>query len=87
MRTILTAAIVLATVATSNAQQQERKLIDRILKPDTSLQNTAQGKEFIARGGAISTKKAATKSFYVASRSPEKQYTNVRSASVKDFRT
>ncbi len=87
MRTILTAAIILATAAMVSAQQQERKLIDRLLKPDTSLQNTAQGKEFIARGGAVSTKKATTKSFYVASRSPEKEYTNVRSVDGKAFRT
>jgi hypothetical protein len=33
-------------VTTSLAQEQERKLIDRILKPDTSLANSAQDKKF-----------------------------------------
>lgn len=83
---MFTAAIIFATAAASSAQQQERKLIDRLLKPDTSLQNSAQTKEFPA-GTAISTREAATKSFYVAKRSPEKEYTNVRKVGVKDFRT
>ena len=86
VRTILTAAVFLATAAASSAQQQERKLIDRLLRPDMSLQNEAQDKQFTATG-AISTKKATTKSFYVTSRSPEKEYTNVRSVGVKGFRT
>lgn len=86
MRTTLAAAILLATAAMGNAQEQEKKLIDRLLKPDMALQNNAQGKEFTA-GGAISTKKAAPKSFYITSRSPEKQYTNVRKVGVKEFRT
>jgi hypothetical protein len=86
VRTILATAIILATVAVSYAQEQEKKLLDRLLKPDTTLQNSAQGKEFTAEG-TISTKKAATKSFYVTSRSPEKRYTNVQTTNVKEFPT
>jgi hypothetical protein len=33
-------------VTTSLAQEQERKLIDRILKPNTSMANSAQNKKF-----------------------------------------
>jgi hypothetical protein len=33
-------------VTTSLAQEQERKLIDRVLKPNTSLANSAQNKKF-----------------------------------------
>jgi hypothetical protein len=31
------------------AQEQERKLIDRLLKPDLTLQNSAQNKKFVIR--------------------------------------
>lgn len=59
--------------AAAGAQEQERKLIDRLLKPDTALQNPAEQKQFIPRG-ATATKQARTKAFYVASRAPEKEF-------------
>jgi hypothetical protein len=80
------AGIILAVAGTCDAQVQEKKLIDRLLKPDTTLQNSAQGKQFLP-GGAVSTKKATTKSFFFFRRGPEKQYTNVRNVDLKQFRT
>ena len=66
---ILTFSVVVA----ASAQEQERKLIDRLLKPDMSLQSSLQQKEFTVRGTA-STKQKSAKSFYVADRRPEKQF-------------
>ena len=55
-------------VATAAAQEQERKLIDRILKPDTSLANPAQNKKFSGNRIAALERPARTRTFY----SPEK---------------
>jgi hypothetical protein len=86
VRPAVIAAILFASATAGNAQQQERKLIDRLLRPDFSLQNNAQHKQFVAEG-TVTTKKATTKTFYVFGRSPEKKYTNVRNASVTEFQT
>lgn len=80
------AGMILAVAGTSDAQVQERKLIDRLLKPDTTLQNSAQRKHFFP-GSVISTNKATTKSFFFFRRAPEKQYTNVRNVEMKQFPT
>jgi hypothetical protein len=45
------------------AQEQERKLADRLLRPDMSLGNEAQNKKFIAVGGTPVDKKFDAKSF------------------------
>ncbi|HEY2139299.1 MAG TPA: hypothetical protein VGH00_04405 [Chthoniobacterales bacterium] len=46
MRTIIAIAALLIGITSSFGQQQERKLIDRIMKPDASLANPAQNKRF-----------------------------------------
>jgi hypothetical protein len=86
VRTAVIAACLFASATMGNAQQQERKLIDRLLRPDFSLQNNAQNKQFAAEG-TVTTKKATTKTFYVFGRSPEKKYTNVRNVSMPEFQT
>lgn len=70
----------------AQAQEQEKKLLDRLLKPDTTLQNPTEGKEFVA-GGATVTKRARTKSFFFAKRKPEKEFWNTKSVSTTEFRT
>ena len=69
------------------AQEQERKLVDRLLSPDTKLANADQHKKF---GSSVEspTRSAVTKSFFV----PEKNLSNNfvaadRSASTTSFRT
>ena len=37
------------------AQEQERKLIDRLLRPDMTLQNSAQNKKFVTASVALAT--------------------------------
>ena len=73
VRALLVSAVLSATIITAHAQQQEQKLLDRLLKPEMSLENSAQGKQFTA-GGATIGKQARTKSFYVRYRRAEKQF-------------
>ena len=57
--------------------------MDRLLKPDMSLQNSQGEKQFVARGSTV-TKQAPTKSFYVRERTPEKGFF-ARLFATKDF--
>ncbi len=59
--------------------------MDRLLKPDMSLQNSHGEKQFVARG-ATTTKQAPTKKFYVPERRPEKGFFG-RLFRTKDFNT
>ena len=86
MRSVFALGFLFLSTLAGTAQEQEKKLLDRLLKPNTSLQNTSQGKEFVA-GGATITKKAPTKSFYVRERNGEKGFWNTRQVSSKEFAT
>ena len=48
-----------------HAQDQEKKLLDRLLKPDMALQNDAQNKKFVGDGSASINKRAHVGRFYV----------------------
>lgn len=61
----------LISVCTTVAQKQETKLIDRLLRPNTALTNSAQDKKFAATRGASFDKRAPSRSFH----SPEKTLT------------
>ena len=87
MRTLpLFALTLILGVCSSGAQVQDKKLIDRLLEPDMSLQNSAQNKKFTVEG-ATKTKQAPTKSFYVAARPREKEFKGTRSFFTKIFGT
>src|SRR4030095_12663409 len=53
-----------AAVCCVRGQDQERKLMDRLLKPDMTLQNEAQNKKFIGDGSASINQRATVGSFY-----------------------
>ena len=61
-------ALLLAALSCVRAQEQEKKLVDRLLKPDMDLKNEAQDKKFIAGGSAIN-KRATVGSFYLQKKS------------------
>lgn len=73
-----------ATVA--SAQEQESKLMERLLKPDMSLQNDAQKKQFAVNGSAP-TKQASTKTFQFSQRTRTKTYRGVRNYNTQEFQT
>src|SRR5437016_12546714 len=63
--------LLLAALSCVRGQDQERKLVDRLIKPDMALQNEAQSKKFSA-GGASTNKRAKVGTFYVQKRSTSK---------------
>jgi hypothetical protein len=63
--------VLLISLRPSVAQQQETKLVDRLLRPNTSLANSAQNKKFVPAGAGSFDKRAPSRSFY----SPEKTLT------------
>jgi hypothetical protein len=66
------------------AQDQEHKLVDRLLRPDMTLQNSQQNKKFIADGTSID-KKARTGTFYVEKKSNSKTFSGTRELSTQQF--
>ncbi len=87
MRRLLLSLLLLSgSVAIATAQVQEKKLLDRLLKPDMTLQNNMQDRKFVATGATV-TKKAPTKSFYVGERKSDKAFWNTRQVPQKGFQT
>lgn len=62
-----------AGVAATRAQEQEAKLVDRLLRPNMSLVNSAQGRQFGAAGTLV-TKKVPVKNFCTRERAPAKSF-------------
>ena len=81
---IVASMALFAVVSATFAQEQEGKLVDRILKPNMSLVNSAQDKQFEARGLSIA-KRAPAQGFYTAERAPEKSFTAGRAFSARGF--
>src|SRR5438046_10330626 len=91
MRLSLLTLAFLALATPSYAQEQERKLVDRLLSPNTKLANPDQNKKFTA-GLEASTRPAATKSFYVSERNLSRTFVADTSAkttpsSTRDYTT
>lgn len=70
--------------ASLNAQDQEQKLVDRLLKPDTSLQNSAQNKKFSADRTSID-KRATVGTFYMQQRPQPKAFSGPHPVSTRQF--
>jgi hypothetical protein len=70
---IFASMALLAGLSVAFAQQQEDKLVDRILKPNMSLVNSAQKKKFDAAGTFVA-KRAPSKSFYTQDKSLAKSF-------------
>lgn len=88
MRTLsIFAALLVACPGIARAQTQEKKLVDRLLEPDMSLQNNAQNKKFTVSGSTPTTRQAPTKSYYVAERPQEKKFQGTRNFFTKIFAT
>src|SRR5204862_8361119 len=68
----------------TRAQDQERKLIDRLRRPDTQLQNDAQNKKLVADRRPIN-KQAAVGTFYVQKKANSKEFAGARDFSSWEF--
>ncbi|HEX4707741.1 MAG TPA: hypothetical protein VH229_08415 [Candidatus Udaeobacter sp.] len=64
---------ILAVLSAARGQEQEKKLVDRLLKPDMTLQSSEQNKKFVADGTSIN-KRASVGTFYVQKKSNSKSF-------------
>jgi hypothetical protein len=76
--------VVLVALSCVHAQEQESKLVDRLLRPDTTLRNDAQNKQFSADGASIN-KKATVGTFYLQKKSNSKSFAGTRDFSARQF--
>jgi hypothetical protein len=84
VRRFLALCLLLGTGASLSAQDQEQKLVDRLLKPDTSLQNSAQNKKFSADRTSIN-KRATVGTFYMEQKSQPKTFSGPHPVSTREF--
>jgi hypothetical protein len=73
-----------AALSCVRAQEQERKLMDRLLRPDMELHNDAQNKKFIADGTSIN-KRATVGTFYVQKKSNSKSFWGIGNFFTRQF--
>jgi hypothetical protein len=86
MRWIFLSLGLMGFAATAWAQEQENKLIDRLLRPNMSLSNSAQDKKFNTVDGTPIDKKSDAKSFYSGDHATTKSFTGGKRFSSKKFR-
>jgi len=83
-KSLATCLLVLVALSYVRAQDQESKLVDRLLRPDMTLGNNAQNKKFIADKASIN-KQATVGTFYVQKKSNSKSFSGTRDFSARQF--
>ena len=83
---IITSLVLFAGVSAISAQEQEGKLVDRLLRPNMSLANSAQDKQFGAVT-TIATRKATPKSLYLPEKRIGKPFATRSTYSSKQLRS
>ncbi len=87
MRALLSLLCLTIGAGSICAQEQENKLVDRLLKPDMSLSNSAQNKQFNGTGKTPVEKKFEAKSFYSGNERPVKSFPGRKDFSAKGYET
>jgi hypothetical protein len=86
VRTTVAVCIALsAAISCGHAQDQERKLVDRLLKPDMKLQSDAQNKKFTGDGSVSIDKHANVGTFYVHQKTRSKTFSGTRDFGTSQF--
>jgi hypothetical protein len=85
VRCVAAACFSFILVSTGLAQQQERSLIDRLLRPDMELQNKAQSKKF-ATGSAVVENHGSVGTFYLQPARKQQPVVEARNASTTGYR-
>jgi hypothetical protein len=67
------------------AQEQESKLVNRLLKPNTSLANSAQNKKFVATGVNSFEKRIPARAFYSQERTLTKTFSGEQTFTPRQF--
>jgi hypothetical protein len=78
------ALLILLLLPRVQAQEQERKLIDRLLRPDLTLQNSAQNKKFAIKSTS-GDQPLKTRRFFWQSKTMTKTFSNTRNFSTRSF--
>ncbi|HEX8679905.1 MAG TPA: hypothetical protein VF683_08090 [Chthoniobacterales bacterium] len=86
MRTTLASGILLLSIVAAHAQEQEQKLLDRLLRPEASVQNPNETKQFVS-GGDVLNKRVPTKPFFVPRSWWNKKFSGVKEVRTKAFST
>ena len=86
MRRFYILICVFLALSTVRAQDQERKLVDRLLNPDMSLANRAQEKKFTADRRPID-KQANVGTFYIQQKPAPRSYSGTREFAGGEFRS
>jgi hypothetical protein len=76
-----------ACAGLARAQEQEKKLADRLLRPDMTLVNSAQDKKFTGQGVALVDKKFVAKSFYAGDKRTPRSFYGGKDFPAKGFET
>jgi hypothetical protein len=76
--------LAISLLPTARAQDQERALVDRLLRPDTTLHNHAQNKKFLADGAAVD-KRATVSAFYIQQKPKPASFAGMRELSTGRF--
>jgi len=74
-----------AVLCSASGQDQEKKLVDRLLKPDMTLQSDAQNKKFTGDGSASINKRASVGTFYLHQKPRSKNFSGTRDFSTTQF--
>lgn len=69
------------------AQDHDRRLIDRLLRPSMHLQNDAQGKEFVAAKSQFTARSSITSTFPLAASQTERSFTGARAIATQEYRS
>jgi hypothetical protein len=77
--------LLLAVLCSASAQDQEKKLVDRLLKPDMALQNDAQNKKFVGDSSVSINKRANVGSFFIHQKPRSKDFDGTRDFSTTQF--
>jgi len=85
VRITVAIAALLASVYPAIAQNQEPKLIDRLLRPSLSMKNPAQDKKFTNTSAAVFDKAAPSRSFYAPEKNVSKVYGDERVFTAQQF--
>ena len=87
VRAAIFAFAFLALATAGYAQEQERKLVERLLSPDTKLSNSDQNKKFNGGADAAPARSVSTKTFYVSEKKLSKSFVADGQAPTKTFST
>ena len=82
MRWHVTICFSVALLSAAQAQNQDGKLVDRLLRPDTTLQNSAQNKKVVATAAAEDSR-GTIGTFYLQSKLREKSFAGTREFSTR----